>query len=77
MSKHEILNVLDVDENWIRKNIEWIDKKDWIRFVYRRTLSESFMREFRDYFTREDWKELSKFQDMSNDFRREMFIKRS
>ena len=35
------------------------------------------MREFQDYFTREDWKELSKFQDMSNDFRREMFIKRS
>ena len=76
MSK-SYLNVLDIDENWIRKNIEYIDKKDWIRFVYRGKVSESFMREFQDYFTKEDWKELSKFQQMSNDFRREMFIKRS
>ena len=75
MSK-SYLNVLDIDENWIRKNIEQLEERDWKRFIYRRTLSESFMREFQDYFTREDWKELSKFQDMSNDFRRQMFIKK-
>ena len=76
MSK-SYLNVLDIDENWVRKNIEYLEEREWKRFIYRRTVSESFMREFQDYFTREDWKELSKFQDMSNDFRREMFIKRS
>lgn len=77
MSKHDILNVLDVDENWVRKHAFQLEKRDWIRFVYRGKVSELFMREFQDYFTREDWKELSKFQQMSNDFRREMFIKRS
>ena len=76
MSK-SYLNVLDIDENWVRKHAFQLEEIEWKRFIYRRTLSESFMREFQDYFTREDWKELSKFQDMSNDFRREMFIKRS
>lgn len=76
MSDH-FINVLDIDENWIRKNAPYLEELEWKRFIYRRIVSETFMREFQDYFTREDWKELSKFQDMSNDFRREMFVKRS
>ena len=76
MSKN-YLNVLDIDENWVRKHALYLEELEWKRFIYRRMVSEAFMREFQDYFTREDWKELSKFQDMSNDFRREMFIKRS
>ena len=76
MSK-SYLNVLDIDENWVRKHAFQLEEREWKRFIYRQKVSETFMREFQDYFTREDWKELSKFQQMSNDFRREMFIKRS
>lgn len=32
------------------------------------------MRQMKDYFTREIWKSASKYQKMSEDFRREMFI---
>ena len=75
MSKiRSLLRVKQFSEQTLRKYIKDYDERQWDAICTYQILSEQFMREFRDYFSREIWKSASKKQRMSIDFRREMFL---
>lgn len=66
-----------VKYDYIISKLDTWTQNDWDALFYFNKVDESFIRQFRDYITGSVWKTISKHQQISADFRREMFIKRS